>query len=89
MDTIRVRLQTGQHKSISKSFTETLRHEGVRGFFKGIASPVATVGLMNAGLFLAYTSTTNFLLKHDSDAIQGNLITSSLDLLDVQIISKL
>jgi solute carrier family 25 carnitine/acylcarnitine transporter 20/29 len=60
MDTIRVRLQN-QHKGqrysgILDVTMSTLRAEGIRGLYKGVASPVLTVGLMNAVLFFSYES---------------------------------
>ena len=59
MDTIRVRLQTQNYGGMIKCCAQTLRHEGVRGFYKGLASPVLTVGLMNSALFLSYNSMLN------------------------------
>ena len=46
MDTVKVRMQTLTGLSSSRATAsvvamETLRHEGVRGFFRGLTSPMA------------------------------------------------
>ena len=66
MDTIRIRLQTQDYGGMLKCCSQTLRHEGVRGFYKGLASPVLTVGLMNSALFLSY----NWILNLRADATE-------------------
>jgi len=52
LDTIRVRMQieTGQ-TSFLRTCTETFRGEGVRGFFKGLVSPVVGVTPYNTLVF--------------------------------------
>ena len=61
MDTIRIRLQSSSHalgrapyKGILDCFKSMLHSEGVRGLWKGYASPTFTVSGMNAILFLTY-----------------------------------
>jgi len=62
LDTIRIRLQSSATGlGISRSYSgvfdcaaTTLRNEGLRGLYKGIASPTLTVGVMNAALFFSY-----------------------------------
>jgi len=62
MDTIRIRLQSSAKElGLKRPFSgiidcasTTLRHEGLRGLYKGIASPTLTVGAMNAVLFFSY-----------------------------------
>jgi solute carrier family 25 (mitochondrial carnitine/acylcarnitine transporter), member 20/29 len=48
---------------------QTLRNEGPRGFFKGMSSPIAGVGGLNAVLFGAYGFATRSL--SDSNAAAG------------------
>eukprot|EP00435_Cladocopium_sp_Y103_P058734 s179_g20.t1 len=69
LDTIRIRLQSttavlGRDRAyvgIMDCAKSMLRHEGVRGLWKGYASPTFTVGGMNAMLFLTYEATIRYL----------------------------
>lgn len=42
---------------------QTLKHEGLRGLFKGMGAPLATVALFNAVLF-ATRGQMEILLRH-------------------------
>ena len=46
---------------------QTLKHEGLRGLFKGMAAPLATVALFNAVLF-ATRGQMELLLQHEDGA---------------------
>ncbi|CAK9093885.1 Mitochondrial magnesium exporter 1 [Durusdinium trenchii] len=68
MDTIRIRLQSTSHAlgrapyaGIIDCCRSVLKTEGLRGLWKGYASPTFTVGGMNAILFLTYEATSRFL----------------------------
>lgn len=71
LDTIRIRLQNPVlGLSMGKPFTGiyncatlTMRNEGIRGLFKGVASPTLTSGAMNAILFFSYDCATNTIQK--------------------------
>mmetsp|Transcript_104871 Transcript_104871/g.295409 ORF Transcript_104871/g.295409 Transcript_104871/m.295409 type:complete len:284 (+) Transcript_104871:119-970(+) len=62
LDTIRIRLQSSVsnlgmatgYNGIVHCAVATFRNEGLRGLYKGVVSPTATVGAMNAVLFLSY-----------------------------------
>jgi len=59
LDTIRIRLATQSSKQklyngILDCMRVTFRKEGLRGLYKGVASPVCTMGIMNAVLFVTY-----------------------------------
>lgn len=62
LDTIRIRLQSSAtslgrgaaYGGVAECARLTLREEGVRGLYKGVASPTLTVGGMNAVLFFSY-----------------------------------
>jgi len=72
-DTIKVRMQTqdivksttgGKKKPFNGGWdcaTRTLRREGVRGLYKGMSGPLATVPLLNAVVFAAYQQGVNAL----------------------------
>ena len=47
---------------------QTLKHEGLRGLFKGMGAPLATVALFNAVLF-ATRGQMEILLQHEDGAI--------------------
>lgn len=65
LDTVRVRLQmTPRTISISQSFRQTLKREGVRGLFKGVGSPLVTVAGMNAVLFYSYSHSLGFITSN-------------------------
>jgi solute carrier family 25 (mitochondrial carnitine/acylcarnitine transporter), member 20/29 len=51
LDTIRIRLQSGQFSSISQCFKSSLKNEGVLGLYKGLVPPLVGVSLINASLF--------------------------------------
>ncbi|KAI0212708.1 putative RNA-directed DNA polymerase from transposon BS [Lamellibrachia satsuma] len=75
-DTIKVRQQTHNVEGISmtRCFRETLKHEGVRGFFKGMSFPLFAVGINNSAFFGVYGSTIQFLqaLRTTGPAQWGN-----------------
>ena len=55
-DTIKVRLQNegtkvGRFSGLGDCLRQTLRHEGVRGFYKGMGAPLVTTGVINCVLF--------------------------------------
>lgn len=57
MDTIRIRMQSSKYTGVVDCARAAIRNEGIRGLYKGIASPCITVGFMNAFLFFSYEST--------------------------------
>lgn len=66
LDTIKVRLQTAsssQGLSMASCVRLTLREEGVRGFYKGMQSPLAGEGFFNAVQFLVYGASKRMLLE--------------------------
>ena len=70
LDTIRIRLQDpkqiGHYRGILGCAQATLKGEGMRGLFKGVGSPMLTVGIMNALLFFTYEGTLTFLKQAGS-----------------------
>lgn len=67
-DTIKVRLQTGQKGLFSGAIDatmRTIRKEGVRGLYKGMGSPMASIPLVNAIVFAAYGQAKSFLRDPD------------------------
>lgn len=69
LDTIRIRLQSLQRDSslrysgILSCATSALRSEGIRGLYKGVASPTLTVGIMNAVVFCAYDMSSSAIQR--------------------------
>jgi len=66
LDTIKVRLQTsrtGGEMSMLSCARMTMREEGIRGFWKGMQSPLAGEGFFNAVQFLTYGASKRFLLE--------------------------
>eukprot|EP00744_Colponema_vietnamica_P016320 GILI01022894.1.p1 GENE.GILI01022894.1~~GILI01022894.1.p1 ORF type:complete len:319 (-),score=68.34 GILI01022894.1:215-1171(-) len=58
-DTLKVRLQTqttanAQFKGAVDCLLQTVKKEGIRGLYKGMGSPFATVPIVNAVVFAAY-----------------------------------
>ena len=51
LDTIRIRLQSGQFSSISQCVKSSLKNEGFLGLYKGLVPPLVGVSLINASLF--------------------------------------
>jgi solute carrier family 25 carnitine/acylcarnitine transporter 20/29 len=51
LDTIRIRLQSGQFSSITQCFKSSLKNEGILGLYKGLVPPLVGVSLINASLF--------------------------------------
>lgn len=71
-DTIKVRMQSRGHlyRSTWDCFRSTVRDEGVRGLYKGMASPLVGNAPMNALLFAGYRGTLR-LLDPDADPVVG------------------
>lgn len=63
LDTIRIRLQNPDfgYRGILHCARATIKSEGIRGLYKGVGSPLATVGLMNAVLFYSFELTLTTL----------------------------
>eukprot|EP00930_Biecheleria_cincta_P034204 TRINITY_DN23653_c0_g1_i1.p1 TRINITY_DN23653_c0_g1~~TRINITY_DN23653_c0_g1_i1.p1 ORF type:complete len:174 (+),score=23.64 TRINITY_DN23653_c0_g1_i1:65-523(+) len=82
MDTIRIRLQSSANSmgmlssygGVLDCAQETLRKEGLRGLYKGVASPTMTVGIMNAVLFFSYEN-ASALVKRYSHIDQSRDLT--------------
>lgn len=51
LDTLKIRVQRGDYKSLSKCFWGTWRGDGIRGFYRGVTPPLIFGGLYNANLF--------------------------------------
>lgn len=69
-----IRLQTQdpknpKFKGAIDCIQQTLKNEGVKGFFKGMSSPIVGVGGINAILFAAYGFATKF--QSDANAAAG------------------
>jgi solute carrier family 25 carnitine/acylcarnitine transporter 20/29 len=68
LDTIKVRLQTaapGSGLNMLSCMRLTLREEGIRGFYKGMQSPLAGEGFFNAVQFLVYGASKRWLLSRN------------------------
>eukprot|EP00095_Tigriopus_kingsejongensis_P008085 maker-scaffold1604_size34042-snap-gene-0.14 protein:Tk08085 transcript:maker-scaffold1604_size34042-snap-gene-0.14-mRNA-1 annotation:"hypothetical protein DAPPUDRAFT_214129" len=61
LDTVKVRQQnaTRDHGSMTKIMRECIKHEGSRGFFKGLSFPVLSAGALNSIFFGVYGFTIN------------------------------
>ncbi|XP_030589185.1 solute carrier family 25 member 45 isoform X2 [Archocentrus centrarchus] len=59
---VQVRLQAQSvYKGIFHCVIKTYSHEGLRGFFKGMAFPVLTTGINNAAVFGSYSNASDYL----------------------------
>ena len=78
MDTIRIRLQDPKlsYGGIGGCAVDTVRAEGIRGLFKGVGSPMLTVGIMNALLFFTYEGTVNALAPGESAPSISTVMTA-------------
>ena len=68
LDTIRIRLQSGQFSTISECFKSSLKNEGARGLYKGLIPPLVGVSLINASLF-GTKSVTHSMLEDMDDKL--------------------
>jgi solute carrier family 25 carnitine/acylcarnitine transporter 20/29 len=73
LDTIRIRLQSGQFSSISECFKSSLKNEGARGLYKGLIPPLVGVSLINASLFGTKSLTHTMLEDMDEQSGQDSL----------------
>jgi len=65
-DTIKVRMQMGRFPKATDAIKATIRKEGIRAFFKGMGSPMASIPLVNAIVFAAYGQAKSFLRDSDN-----------------------
>ncbi|XP_029012619.1 solute carrier family 25 member 45 [Betta splendens] len=79
LDTVKVRLQAQSvYKGIFHCVAKTYTHEGLRGFFKGMAFPVLTNGLINSIVFGSYGNALDFLTQSQrSDRIEGKAASAA------------
>eukprot|EP00924_Labyrinthula_sp_SR-Ha-C_P016077 snap_masked-scaffold_4-processed-gene-18.38-mRNA-1 protein AED:0.03 eAED:0.03 QI:0/-1/0/1/-1/1/1/0/274 len=65
IDTIRIRLQNSSGSSLkttlSREVARLLKHEGTKGLFKGVASPLVTCSFMNSILFFTYETSLSLI----------------------------
>lgn len=64
LDTIRIRCQLNKSINARQHAISIMQHEGVRGLFRGVASPTLTVGLMSAVLFQAFESSKSIIASY-------------------------
>ncbi|KAL2094932.1 hypothetical protein ACEWY4_009651 [Coilia grayii] len=74
MDTVKVRIQTqSKYKGILDCVKKTYTHEGIHGFFKGMAFPVLSVAISNSVLFGSYSNALDYLTQSQrNDRNHGN-----------------
>ncbi|KAK2851118.1 hypothetical protein Q5P01_007394 [Channa striata] len=72
LDTVKVRLQAqSAYKGIFHCVAKTYTHEGLRGFFKGMAFPVLTAGIINSIVFGSYSNALDYVTQSQhSDRIK-------------------
>lgn len=81
LDTIRIRLQSTScalgrvqpYAGIADCAKSMLQHEGIRGLWKGYASPTFTVGGMNAVQFLTFEAVLRYLRDPTKDPNEQDL----------------
>jgi hypothetical protein len=63
LDSIKVRMQLDRRGTLSlrETIKETYMHEGVRGFYKGMGSPLITIPLVNSIVFASYELAKRFM----------------------------
>lgn len=72
LDSLKVRMQTqttGKYGGMMSGMATIFREEGVRGFYKGVQSPLAGLSAINAIVFASYTKSKNLLRKDASDPL--------------------
>jgi hypothetical protein len=73
LDTIRVRLQTaasGRFTGPIDVVRQTLQHEGVRGLYKGILSPLVSQALQKATMFYSFGAAKRFMTELNTSPAQ-------------------
>ncbi|XP_041858752.1 solute carrier family 25 member 45 [Melanotaenia boesemani] len=64
LDTIKVRLQAQSgYRGIFHCVAKSYSHEGLHGFFKGMAFPVLTTGIINSVVFGSYSNALGYLTQ--------------------------
>ncbi|XP_029975447.1 solute carrier family 25 member 45 [Salarias fasciatus] len=80
LDTVKVRLQAQSvYKGIFHCVAKTYTNEGLRGFFKGMAFPVLTTGLINSVVFGSYSNALYYLSqcrRSGGSASAGHIFTA-------------
>ena len=69
LDTIRVRLQTTsalKFTGVSDVINQTIEKEGIKGFYKGMSTPLAAQGIQKATMFFVYGATQRKLQHYRS-----------------------
>jgi len=73
-DTVKVRMAKYPHyNGMWHTLTETLRHEGIRGLYKGCASPLSLCCFLTSTSFFTYGVTKRALEPHTSNYYFGKL----------------
>ena len=74
LDTVKVRMQTSQllYSSMSECISKTWRYEGIRGFYRGVQSPMTGEAFFNAVQFFAYGQSKKTIQKFRLKDSPGN-----------------
>lgn len=68
LDTVKVRLQTNKnYKNTVDCFVKTLNGEGVAGFYKGMAFPLASAAVYNACVFGVYKNVLELMTRNQTE----------------------
>ncbi len=70
LDSIKVRMQMERRANVSlrRIINETYVHEGFRGFYKGMGSPLITIPLVNSIVFASYEFAKRMMgVKHGEE----------------------
>lgn len=79
LDTIKVRLQcakSNEKLSVATCVKGTFANEGVRGFYKGITSPLMLIPLQNAIIFNVFHQTKDYIRSVKPELVTTNYLIS-------------
>eukprot|EP01083_Nonionella_stella_P012733 36010_1 len=81
-DTIRIRCQLNKTMNLRQHAISITKKEGIRGLFRGVASPTLSVGFMSAVLFQSFESTRSIIssVKRNYYNLSYDLDSTYLDL---------
>jgi len=92
LDTIKVRLQSrpGIYKGIFHCFKSIKKHEGIKGYFKGVSSPMATLAFIQGSVYFTEKVLENQLnlptwVSGAGSGVVHSVLISPVDLTKIQM----
>ena len=71
LDSMKTRMQTHHFPSLRACFADIIKHEGLRGFYRGVYAPLLTTSMFKSAAFTIYDRSITFMKTQRDDGAVG------------------